>query len=189
VLSTLQPGLATLFVTGDGTVDMKTWEAADHARLPHIRDARQNGVPIVEYDAARGAIVPGRLIDRWGPGNWSGTEDRKLRTIRGAAAIQSSGRERYLIYAVFSSATPAAMARVFVAYGCRSAMLLDMNALEHTYFALYRRDGTSLRIEYLIKGMSVVDRPVRGSIVPRFLAAPDNRDFFYVMKRDAKGQP
>ena len=51
------------------------------------------------------------------------------------------------------------MARVFQAYGCRYAMQLDMNALEHTYFALYTRRGRAASlVQHLIEGMAVVDR-------------------------------
>lgn len=189
VLSTLQPGLSTIFVTADGHVDMKTWADADDAQLRQIRHARQNGVPIVEYDETTRATAPGQFVNRWGPGNWSGSADMKLRTIRAAAAIQTNGRDRYLIYAVFSSATPSAMARVFQAYQCRYAMLLDMNALEHTYFALLEQEASGIRLEYLIKGMSQVDRVSGGRVVPRFVGCPDNRDFFYVMRRAAAGRP
>lgn len=189
VLSTLQPALATLLVTADGRVEMKTWDDSDNARLRLIRHARQNGVPIVESDRNARTTVPGRLVNQWGAGNWSGSQAMKLRTIRAAAALQSTDREQYLVYAVFSAATPSAMARVFQAYQCRYAMLLDMNALEHTYMALLKRDGTALRVEYLLKGMSVVDKTSGGSVVPRFVAAPDNRDFFYVMRRARAGPP
>jgi hypothetical protein len=78
------------------------------------------------------------------------------------------------------------MARVFQAYGCRYAMLLDMNALEHTYLALYQRSGSQLTLEHLIHGMGEVDKTVSGKTVPRFLGYPDNRDFFYVMRRLSK---
>jgi hypothetical protein len=189
VLSTLQPGLATLLVTADGRVDMKTWNDADNAGVKQLRHARQNGVPIVEYDEQTHTTVPGRLVNRWGPGNWSGSQDMKLRTIRAGAAIQTNGAQRYLIYAVFSSATPSAMARVFQAYRSRYAMQLDMNALEHTYFAIQRREASGIRLEYLIKGMSQVDRTSGGRIVPRFVEAPDNRDFFYVMRRGEGTHP
>ena len=188
VLSTLQPGLSTLIVTADGRVDMKTWADGDNARLREIRHARQNGVAIVEYDEAARAVVPGRRVNAWGPGNWSGSADMKLRTIRGAAALQVNGRDRYLIYAVFSAATPSAMARVFQAYQCRYAMLLDMNALEHTYFALLQPEASGVRLDYLIKGMSQVDRVSGGKVVPRFVGCPDNRDFFYVMRRREDGR-
>ena len=108
----------------------------------------------------------------------------KLRTIRSGIALQSSGRKRFLIYAVFSDATPSAMARVFQAYQCRYAMLLDMNALEHTYLALYRRPGSQLIVDHLISGMNQVEKSDSGEAVPRFLGYPDNRDFFYLMRRN-----
>lgn len=184
VFSKLQPGLATIFVLDDGSVEMKTWDTQDDGMLPKIKHARQNGVPVVEFDEKSQATVPGRLINKWGPGNWSGSEDMKLRTIRAGTALQANGRKRFLIYAVFSDATPSAMARVFQAYRCRYAMHMDMNALEHTYLALYRRAGSQLFVDYLLSGMSEVDKMDSGEEVPRFLGYPDNRDLFYVMRRD-----
>jgi hypothetical protein len=184
VFSKLQPGLATIFVFDDGSVQMKTWQAQDDGILPKIKHARQNGVPLVEFDERSQETFPGRLVNQWGPGNWSGSEEMKLRTIRAGAALQSNGRKRFLIYAVFSDATPSAMTRVFQAYRCHYAMHLDMNALEHTYLALYRRAGSQLFVNYLLTGMSEVDKTDSGGEVPRFLGYPDNRDFFYVMRRD-----
>lgn len=189
VFSKLQPGLATIFVLDDGSVQMKTWQESDNKLLARIKDARQNGVPVVEFDDATRSTVPGRLVAKWGPGNWSGSEDEKLRTIRGGAALQlrsSPANKSFLIYAVFSAATPSAMARVFQAYQCNYAMLLDMNALEHTYLALYRRSGSEMTVEHLLSGMSVLDQASSGQVIPRFLGYPDNRDFFYIMRRTAK---
>jgi len=183
VFSKLEPDLATILVLSDGSVEMKTWEREDDRALGKIRYARQNGVPIVECDPAGGATVPGPLVNRWGPGNWSGSEDSKLRAIRSGAAIQWNGKKRFFIYAVFSDATPSAMARVFQAYRCRYGMLLDMNALEHTYLALYRRTGSQVAVEHLMEGMSQVDKIGANGPIPRFLGYPDNRDFFYVMRR------
>ncbi len=108
----------------------------------------------------------------------------KLRTLRAGAALQATDGRRFLIYGWFSTATPSAMARVFQAYGCRYAMQLDMNALEHTYLAVYQREGSKLLVQNLIQGMSVLDKSVRGTYVPRFLGYADDRDFFYVMKRE-----
>jgi len=170
---------------------MKTWTEADDKRLTQIRYARQNGVPLAEFDAASQTTLPGRLVRQWGPGNWSGSEDDRLRTIRGGVALQGgafkeSRGKRFLIYAVFSDATPSAMARVFQAYRCSYAMLLDMNALEHTYLAYYRGSGAAMAVDHLIKGMSQLDQSASGQVIPRFLGYPDNRDFFYVMQRDSK---
>jgi hypothetical protein len=188
VLSKLQPGLATIFVGDTGEVEMKTWTEADNAMLAHIRHARQNGVPLVETDTGQ-HLVPGTLVAKWGPGNWSGSEDARLRTIRAGVALHASHGRRFLIYAVFSDATPSAMARVFQSYRCSYAMLLDMNALEHTYLAVYRKSGSDMSVDHLLKGMSVLDKSGGGVIVPRFLGYPDNRDFFYVMRRQAEVKP
>lgn len=184
VFSALQPGLSTVYVLDDGSIGMKTWTAEDARLLPRIKHARQNGVPIVEFDAAADSTIPGPLVKTWGPGNWSGSEDVKLRTMRSGMALQRSGAKRFLIYAVFSSATPSAMARVFQAYRCDYGMLMDMNALEHTYFALYRRSGSQIFVDHLIKGMSELDKTKSGELVPRFLGYADNRDFFSVMRKD-----
>jgi hypothetical protein len=152
--------------------------------LPKIKHARQNGVPLVDFDDKSQAVVPGQEVNKWGPGNWSGSEEMKLRTIRAGAALLSNGKKRFLVYAVFSDATPSAMARVFQAYRCHYALHMDMNALEHTYLALYRQAGSRLDVDYLLTGMSEVDKMDSGGEVPRFLGYPDNRDFFYVMRRD-----
>lgn len=186
VFSKLQPGLSTVFVTADNAAGMKTWSEQDNAMLARIKHARQNGVPLIDFDAAAQSPAPGVLVSRWGPGNWSGSADERLRTMRSGVALQKNRGKRFLIYAVFSDATPSAMARVFQAYACDYAMLLDMNALEHTYAAVYRRSGSKMAVDHLIRGMSDLDKTVAGEIVPRFLGFPDNRDFFYVMTRRTK---
>jgi hypothetical protein len=183
VFSRLQPGLATVFVLDDGSVQMKSWDTQDERLVAKIRYARQSGVPLVEFDERSQSTVPGQLVNQWGAGNWSGSEDMKLRTLRAGAALQANGKKLFLIYAVFSDATPSAMARVFQAYRCRYGMHLDMNALEHSYFALYRRSGSQLFVDYLIEGMSEVDETASGGKVPRFLGYSDNRDFFFVTRR------
>jgi hypothetical protein len=190
IFSKLQPGLSTLYVLDDGSVGMKTWTRADDALLPRLRHARQNGVPLIEYDAATNESAPGALVTAWGAGNWSGSADEKLRTLRAGACLVDDGARRYLIYGYFSTATPAAMARVFLAYGCRYAMHLDMNALEHTYLAVYsQRDGQRL-VQHLVEGMEEVDRKGGADqIAPRFLGFPDDRDFFYLLRRPPSGSP
>jgi hypothetical protein len=184
VFSRLQPGLATLMVRNDGGVEMGNWTAADAARAGTLRHARQNGVALVEPGPS-GAPVAGRLVDQWGPGNWSGSQEKQLRTLRAGACIVESEGRRFLVYGYFSSATPRAMARVFLAYGCGYAMHLDMNALEHTYLALYPRTGARLGVEHLVPGMSVLDKTQGTTLLPRFLAFPDDRDFFYLTRRKA----
>ena len=183
VLSKLQPGLATLFALDDGSVEMKTWTRADDALLERVRSARQNGVAILERDPLTGNGVPGPLVGRWAEGNWGGSQDSKLRAVRAGAGLVEWGGKRFLVYGYFSSATPSAMAVVFAAYGCTYAMHLDMNALEHTYLALYRVEDGKLDIEHLVRGMDVLDKASDGTTVPRFLGFADNRDFFYVMRK------
>jgi hypothetical protein len=60
---------------------------------------------------------------------------------------------------------------------------VDMNALEHTYLALYRRSGSRMFVDHLVKGMSALEKSAGAEIIPRFLGYSDNRDFFYVMRR------
>lgn len=188
VLSTLQPELATLMIGRGGEVEMKTWSSEDEDRTGQILHARQNGVPIVEWDADGRQSKPGSLVSRWGPGNWSGSVNSKLRTLRAGMALQQAGNKRFLIYGYFSTATPSAMARVFQAYKCLYAMHLDMNALEHTYLALYHKESQHLQVQHLIRGMSVLDKTKKQLYIPRFLGYADNRDFFYVMKRTSVGE-
>ena len=185
VFSKLQPELASVLIMDDGTVDLRTWRAADRSSLPHITDARQNGVPLIEYDAAKRTSATGKFVNLWGPGNWSGSAGEDLRSLRAGLCLQENGSHSFLIYGYFSAATPSTMARVFEAYHCRYAMHLDMNALEHTYLALYVRRGNQRVVEHLIDEMQVVDRSARGQLAPRFLAFPDDRDFFYVTGREA----
>ena len=184
VFSRLQPGLATLFTTVSGDVQMGTWTEADNGRMATIRDARQNGVPLVEYDASTGASVPGPLVNRWGEGNWSGSATEDLRTLRAGACLQETGGRRFLVYGYFSAATPSAMARVFQAHRCRYAMHLDMNALEHTYLAVYVSQAGQLTVEHLIVGMNVLDRYAGKQFAPRFLGFPEDRDFFFLTRKE-----
>lgn len=184
IFSKLQPGLATLFVLDDGSVDMKTWAQQDDRLLSRTRFARQNGVALLEPGPLNGETVPGPLVTQWGPGNWSGSADMQLRTLRAGACLQESRDKRFLIYGYFSTATPSAMARTFQAFDCHYAMQLDMNALEHTYLALYVRRGDEVQIQHLVPGMSAVDQTgPDGKLIPRFIGFPDNRDFFYLTRK------
>jgi hypothetical protein len=183
VFSKLVPGLATLLTKADGSVAMKTWTAADDADLADIRYARQNGVPLVELDPATGRTVPGPLVSNWGAGNWSGSAESMLRSLRAGACLQENDGRTFLIYGYFSTATPSAMARAFQGFGCSYAMLLDMNALEHTYMAIYVRRPSGVVVEHLVRGMAQLDRNADDRLQPRFLDFPDNRDFFVLSRR------
>lgn len=187
VLSKLQPGLSTLYSLRDGSVHMHAWTEADNHQLAEVRYARQNGVPLVEWDPTAGEPIPGELVKRWGAGNWSGSEEESLRTVRAGVCLQRRPGAEYLIYAYFSNATPSAMARVFQAYSCHHAMQLDINAPILTYLAIYAGNGREPEVQYLVQAMSEADQKVRERTIPRFLGLPDNRDFFYLLRRG--GEP
>lgn len=186
ILSSLQPDLATVVTWNDGQSELLTWRQELDVRLPEVLHARQNGVPLVEIEPATGQPRLGALVRRWSEGNWSGSENKQLRTLRAGMCQVETPDHRYLVYGYFSGATPAAMARVFVAAGCNYAMHLDMNALEHTYLALYRSIDGRFMTEHLIDGMSVLDPEKAGASLPRFIAVPDNRDFFYMLQREVR---
>lgn len=184
LFSTPQEELATLLIHRDGLVELRTWTPEDNEILPHLKHIRQNGVPIIKFDQDQWKGVPGKYVSRWGAGNWSGSQEREFRTLRAAVCLREQKGQRFLIYGYFSSVTPSAIARIFQAYGCDYAMHLDMNALEHTYLAIYSTDEQGRNVPYqLVKGMKVLDERFKG-VVPRFIGYPDNRDYFYLTPRD-----
>ena len=64
-------------------------------------------------------------------------------------------------------------------------MLLDMNALEHTYLALYAQRDGKVHVEHLLPGMSLIEKKARdGTIIPRFIGFADNRDLFYLTRKE-----
>jgi hypothetical protein len=184
LLSKLQPGLATVIVDKNGGIDLKTWSDDDPKAVLNIRHARQNGVPIIDYDPATGTSEVGALVKDFLAGNWSASAEKNFRTVRAGLAIQEYEGRRYLIYAYFSSATTSAMARVFQAYHAKYAMILDMNALEHTYLAIYRNSDSHFLVEQLVRGMEVLDTTKAGEVIPRFVGYADNRDFFYLLRKE-----
>ncbi|MEQ9257649.1 MAG: hypothetical protein RIG84_00980 [Roseovarius sp.] len=178
VFSRLHPSLSTIYVLDDGTIGMRTWTEADEALLPRLRFARQNGVPLIENG------VPGDQVTSWLGGNWSGSAEADLRTLRGGACMKTVDGRQFLIYAYFSTATPSAMARTFQAYGCDYAMLLDMNSQEHTYMALYTREEGRILPHHLVSGMKAIDSTASdGWPIPRFVGFADNRDFIYLLRK------
>ena len=178
-LSRLWPGLATLYVDTNDDVKMETWVPKDYQAYQSIKFARQNGVPLLENGK------PGDAVMSWGDGNWSGSADADLRTVRAGSCLLQEGQKKYLVYAYFSSATPSSMARVFQAYQCNYAMLLDMNSQDLTYSAIYLKEDDNLSAKHIVKGMINSDIKHRnGDRIPRFIFAPDNRDFFYLTKKE-----
>lgn len=184
VFSKLHPDLSTIFVLDDGSIHMRTWTEEDKALLPRIKYARQNGVPLIEPDPATGEGVPGKQVRSWLGGNWSGSAEAKLRTLRGGACMKTVAGRPFLIYAYFSSMTPSGMARTFQAYGCDYAMLLDMNSQEHTYMAVYSQENGDVTPRHIVRGMASIDSKQRdGTPIPRFVGFPDNRDFIYLLRK------
>lgn len=184
--SKLMPNLATLYVTVDGDIGMKTWTEMDSAMIPRLKFARQNGTPLVVRDPETGAVVPGDRVTSWGGGNWSGSADAELRTLRAGACMREANGRQFLIYGYFSSITPSGMARTFQAYGCDYAMLLDMNSPELTYLAVYRENetGDGLAPMHLNRFMAESDPWAGKQQIPRFVGFADNRDFFYLLRKE-----
>ncbi len=183
IFSTPQPGLATIVIYRNGEVVLKTWTEEDYKDYDKILHLRQNGVPLTEWDEEKSKPVVGKFVTKWGQGNWSGSQDQKLRSLRAGICQIVDGDKNFLIYGYFSSATPVAMAKVFQAYGCHYSFHLDMNALEHTYLALYDANKKKSPMpQHLVKPMEVLDQRFKGN-VPRFIGYPDNRDFFYLLPR------
>ena len=175
-------GLATVIMHKDGRVVLKRWTAEDNKLLPGIRHIRQNGVPLIHRDE-NGQGIPGKLVNQWSRGNWSGSAKKELRAPRGAACLIETPQDNYLAYAFFSSATPSAMARVFQAYGCSFAIHLDLNSPGQAYGSLFttKDNGSSIDIELLMSTMHAYMGGNRAS--PRYFVKPDYKDFFYIMKR------
>lgn len=184
--SRLNENLATITVTTGGEIGMKTWTKDDDATIPQLAFARQNGVPLVVRDPETGLSVPGDRVLSWGGGNWSGSAEAQLRTLRSGACLRESGGHKFLIYGYFSSATPSAMARSFQAYDCDYALQLDMNSPELTYLAVYRQNesGDGLVADHLSRYMAESDPWVNGVQVPRFVTFSDNRDFLYLVRKE-----
>ena len=52
--------------------------------LPRVRFARQNGVPLIDDG------VPGDQVTSWLGGNWSGSAEAELRTLRAGACMKTA---------------------------------------------------------------------------------------------------
>jgi hypothetical protein len=173
------PNLITLISYQDGRTDLRVWREEDNAELDQIKHLRQNGVPFIE-PGEDGRGIPGKLVKFWVPGNWSGSADVKLRTPRGAACLIEDNDKRFMVYGYFSSATPSGIARTFQAYGCKTAIQLDMNSPGQAYASLSRPlDSGKFQIEHLMTDMFTGD--TQGA--PRYVIKPDYKDFFYILRR------
>jgi hypothetical protein len=160
---------------------MVTWPEDASPLLATLAHVRQNCVPVIEGRDKDGLSIPGRYVNDWGAGAWSGDQAGDLVTLRAGVALQEFEGRRFLLFAYFTGATPNAMARTFQAYRCRYAMLLDMNTPNYCYAALYLRDneGKITGAEHLHRDMASGNGG-DGSL--KFLQTNDTRDFFYVLR-------
>ena len=85
------------------------WYAAKGLSGVYVSVLQPNMVAaaIIDYDPATGVSKVGAMVPRWGQGNWSGSVDERLRTVRAGLALQESGGKRFLLFGYFSAATAA----------------------------------------------------------------------------------
>ena len=187
LFSTIHAGLATAYADKNGSFGMKTWRKEDNKKLGDLVFARQNGLPLV-YKDRRGNSVPGKLVRHNFKGNWSGSKQNTIRALRSGICLQTNeSGTKFLIFGYFSSHTPNGMARVFQSYDCDYAIHLDMNMVVHTYLAVYHtKIGKPIQVEHLLEKMHWKDRKFNDQSIPRFVAVPDNRDFFYLLRQPKK---
>lgn len=182
VFSRPMPGLATVVVDTNGTVDLLTWTSREPEALANVLHLRQAGLPLVET-GPDGAARPGDKVTRWAEGNWSGSAEGRLRALRAGLCLIEDGDRRTLVYGYFTGATPSLMSWAFLAYDCDYALLTDMNALEHTYLAFLDHGDTGHTPRHLDTGMSVLDVATGDQVQARFVDFADNRDFFTLTRR------
>lgn len=173
----LATNLATFLTLEDGTVDILSWPD-DQSKQDDLKkqlvDARQNGVLIIENGQ------PGPYVKKWGWGNWSGDANGRLKTMRSSVCIQKRNNQKFLIFSMFTGATPSAMAKTLMSFGCGTAMQLDMNAYMYVHNKLFKlSDDNRLEVQYLHTEMEYP----KGLKRHRYILDNNNRDFFYVYKK------
>jgi hypothetical protein len=177
VLSKMEAGLATIYSTKDGEVHIGKWPKDKNEEailMKNVVSARQNGVMIIDN------YEPGKHINSWGGGNWSGDVNGNLRTLRSTVCMQRTNGKKYLVFGAFTAASPNTMARVLQSYSCEYAMQLDMNAYMYLHNAIFKFDkNNQIDIEYLHTEMEYP----KGLKRHRYVMDNNNRDFFYVYKK------
>jgi hypothetical protein len=174
-LSRINPGISTFFQRVGEAPQIKIWSAEDEARgTDKLIFARQNGLPLVENGK------PGSNLAIDHAGNWSGNQDGNPNTMRSSLCMATHGSKKYMIYGVFSNAVPKDMAQLLVAYNCKDAMQLDMNAPALSYAAVVAKDDKGV-LRYMPLIGSMDDKNFGGT--GRFTNTPDTRDFIYFERR------
>ena len=176
-LAPLAEGLATLIVKKNGDVAIKPWPQSKKLQdslKQEVISARQNGVMMIE----NGLASP--FINKWRAGNWSGSATGLGMTLRAGICLQKTPDSEYLLFMAFTGATPSAMARTMIAYGCQDAMHLDMNAYMYLHNAIYNYNSAeNIEVEYLHREMLYPPKLKKH----RFIMDNNSRDFFYILKK------
>jgi hypothetical protein len=153
-------GDATVVAHRDGRVDVKAWTGGPSVRSDVVL-ARQN-LPLI---VTGGRAAP-NLHD--GPA-WGATLGNAIRVWRSGIGID---RHSNLVYAAADAQTVTSLADILVRAGAVRGMELDINA-EWPSFNVYGRSG----------GRNATDVvPNNQQSATRYLA-PDDRDFFAVLRR------
>ena len=176
-LSKMSSGLATAYLKYDGSFHVEKWP--EHHTMQknlskEVIAARQNGVMLIDNYRI------GRFVNNWGHGNWSGSAERSLKTMRSGICIQEKGSKRFLIFMAFMAATPSTMAQTMQAFDCKTAMHLDMNAYMYMHNAIYTYEPQKgYEVEYLNTEMKYPKNLKRH----RYIMDNNSRDFFYLKRR------
>jgi hypothetical protein len=142
-------------------------------------------VPLIEFNPVTLRGEPSPFVRLWGPGNWSGSANRELKTPRTAACLVEKDGRRFLLFSYFSTHTPNGVTRVMQSYRCKYAIHLDMNSPRFAYTALFNQlPNGEFSIEHLSTQMASEDVKVGGKKTPRSLLVPTYKDFFHVMRRN-----
>ena len=107
-----------------------------------------------------GRAAPRRAVQRW---------------LRQVLAQRSPGGRRGAASGGASSNRLKGSLRVVLVIG----LLATLN-----YYVLYARRGTAVEVQHLVRGMAALDGRSGDAVLPRFLGQPDNRDFFYLLRRE-----
>lgn len=176
-LAKMSSGLATAYLKHDGSFHIEKWPESKDVQSNLSKElvaARQNGVMLIDNYRI------GRFVNNWGHGNWSGSAERSLKTMRSGICIQEKGEKRFLLFMAFTAATPSTMAQTMQAFSCKTAMHLDMNAYMYMHNAIYTYEPQKgYEVQYLNQHMKYPKTIKRH----RYIMDNNRRDFFYLKRR------
>lgn len=187
LLSTLHHGLASFIVYKNGDVAIHPWSQEDDNNIANIRHVRQNGIAPTEYDPETKTVIPSEFSKDSKLSNYWALLNSLEFQPRGIAFTMENNGRKFVAYAFFTRTKPNAFARVLQAYHATGSVHLDMNSAYNAYFSMVKILNDDFTVENLITEMAGGNRGInmdgKNKKVPRFLAVPDSRDFFYVYKR------